>query len=169
MFLSSLLFFPLIDHPLRRRSVLSVDVDPDALAIARENIASMEMEDEIELLQAQIGSLAPPASSGAKASASSVDASSSSAPPIPAFDPASLGREFDTVVMNPPFGTWNQGIDMVFLEVACQVRPLSAFLHHVTHSHHPHLSPPPSRLPKPLYTPFTNLAPENLSSKRPRR
>ncbi|EGF98691.1 uncharacterized protein MELLADRAFT_113336 [Melampsora larici-populina 98AG31] len=28
---------------------------------------------------------------------------------------------FDTVVMNPPFGTKRKGIDMVFLEIACQL------------------------------------------------
>lgn len=108
-----------------RSSVLSVDVDAAALAIARENIASVEMEDEIELLHAQIGALAPPtASAVAKAAkeAAESDEPVEPAPPVPVLDLKSLGREFDTVVMNPPFGTWNQGIDMVFLEVACQVR-----------------------------------------------
>ncbi|GAA5863660.1 hypothetical protein JCM5296_004001 [Sporobolomyces johnsonii] len=85
-------------------SVLSVDVDPDALELARENVASVEMEEHIEFLHAEI---APAGSSPSKEG-------------IPVFDPSSIEKP-DTVVMNPPFGTFNKSIDMVFLEQACQV------------------------------------------------
>jgi putative methylase len=38
------------------RSVTSVDVDPDALALAKENVESVEMEEHIQFIHAQIGS-----------------------------------------------------------------------------------------------------------------
>lgn len=85
---------------------MSVDMDPDALAIARENIAQVEMEDEIQLVHAQISSGAPVEKREGE---------------VEMFCPGSLVRKFDTVIMNPPFGSWTKGIDMVFLETACQV------------------------------------------------
>lgn len=102
-------------------------MDVDALEIARENIASVEMEDEITLVHAQL-----PSRDAGDSPAVLMDDS------IAIFDPTTLDRKIDTVIMNPPFGTWNkvclcswilvrflilrlQGIDMVFLEVATQV------------------------------------------------
>lgn len=94
-------------------SVLSIDVDPDALAIAKENIESLEMEEEVELRLGQIGTTVTSEKGAAPLPAET----------IPPFTSATLGdRTFDTVIMNPPFGTFNKGIDMVFLETACQVR-----------------------------------------------
>lgn len=86
--------------------MMSVDIDPDALVIARENIASVEMEEEIQLVHAKI----------------STGASTTQEGGIAMLSPSSLERKFDTVIMNPPFGSWTKGIDMVFLETACQVR-----------------------------------------------
>ncbi|KAK4698714.1 rRNA N6-adenosine-methyltransferase METTL5, partial [Phenoliferia sp. Uapishka_3] len=132
-------------------SVLAVDVDTSALSIARENIEKMEMEDEIELLQAVIGSLAKPTASAERAKERKEreredamrdedgelvevekEEEEEDKIEVPVFDPKSLGREFDTVVMNPPFGTWNQGIDMVFLEVACQIAETAVYSLHKT-------------------------------------
>ncbi|KAL8286195.1 hypothetical protein RQP46_004683 [Phenoliferia psychrophenolica] len=120
-------------------SVLSVDVDSAALAIARENIASVEMEDEIELVHARIGTLKEPTARAVKdaalaaAAAAEEEGEKEEEEDVPVFDPKALGgREFDTVVMNPPFGTWNQGIDMVFLEVACQVAETAVYSLHKT-------------------------------------
>ncbi|GAA5980456.1 hypothetical protein JCM10908_001659 [Rhodotorula pacifica] len=92
-------------------SVTSVDVDPDALAIAKENVASVEMEEHIEFVHAQI------AASGSQPTSED----------IPIFDAAKAGRKFDTVVMNPPFGSWTKGIDMVFLELACQLAETAVY------------------------------------------
>lgn len=64
-------------------SVTSVDVDPDALAIARENVASVEMEEHIEFVHAQI------ATRGSRPTAED----------IPIFDADKAGRKWDTVVM----------------------------------------------------------------------
>lgn len=36
--------------------------------------------------------------------------------------PSRFAQKVDTVIMNPPFGTKNKGIDMIFLEKALQVR-----------------------------------------------
>ena len=102
-----------------RSSVLSVDIDPDALAVARQNIASLEMEDEVELVHARIEPSPASAAAAAKPAPSYPDTDT-----IPIFNPQRdfPDRKFHTVVMNPPFGSWRSGIDMVFLELACQVR-----------------------------------------------
>lgn len=89
------------------RSVTSVDIDPDALGVARQNIESVEMEDEITLLHAKISN-------------NLADLSTSEGDAVALFDYTKLEQEIDTVVMNPPFGSWVKGIDMVFLEVAAQ-------------------------------------------------
>lgn len=73
------------------------------------------MEDEIALVHAQIS-----ISSTASPEASTSPSASEDA--IALFRPSSLDRKIDTVVMNPPFGSWTKGIDMIFLEVACEVR-----------------------------------------------
>ena len=72
-------------------------MDEDALEIARENIALVEMEDEIKLVHAQL-----PSRDSEDASIAKID------DPIPVFDPTKLDRKIDTVIMNPPFGTWNK-------------------------------------------------------------
>ena len=104
-------------------SVLAVDVDPDALTIAKENIEALEMEDEITFLNARIGPTSDAASLTGSSkdkgpTSRSVEADSS----LPTFSADQLERKIDTCVTNPPFGTWNKGIDMVFLEEACKVR-----------------------------------------------
>ena len=71
---------------------VGVDVDPGALAIARENVAEYEVD--VELVHSDVASL-------------------------PFAHLAGDGSPlFDTVVMNPPFGTRNKGIDVVFLKAA---------------------------------------------------
>lgn len=106
------------DRFATRSSVLSVDIDPDALAIARQNIESLEMEDEIELVHARIEPSPTSTTPTGKPAPSYPDTEA-----IPVFNPAVdfPDRKFQTVVMNPPFGSWRSGIDMVFLELACQV------------------------------------------------
>ncbi|GAA5872620.1 hypothetical protein JCM16303_004584 [Sporobolomyces ruberrimus] len=106
-------------------SVTSVDMDPDALAIAKENVEEVEMEEHIRFIHAEIGSRP-------KGNASTTPTSK---PPgeggVPIFDPTSILEEEeqrpDTVVMNPPFGTWNKGIDAVFLEIGCQLAKTAVY------------------------------------------
>lgn len=101
-------------------------MDLDALTIARENVEEMEMEEEISFLHRQI------APSAETASSKEVPLFSAQAPELTEEveeeeqEEKEEGRrkrrrKVETVVMNPPFGSWNKGIDMVFLEVACQV------------------------------------------------
>ncbi|KPV78647.1 uncharacterized protein RHOBADRAFT_51090 [Rhodotorula graminis WP1] len=93
-------------------SVTSVDVDPEALAIAKENVENVEMEEHIEFVHAEIG---PPGAAPTHEAG------------VPVLDPSSLGKKFDTVVMNPPFGSWRKGIDMAFLETACQLAETAVY------------------------------------------
>ncbi|GAA6007115.1 hypothetical protein JCM11491_001515 [Sporobolomyces phaffii] len=105
-------------------SVTSVDIDPDALALAKENVEAVEMEDHIEFVHAAIGTTAAPTTTTTTTVAVPGDS-------VPVFDPTSLieddDQRPDTVVMNPPFGTWNKGIDAVFLEVGCRVAKTAVY------------------------------------------
>lgn len=82
------------------------------------------MDDEITLHHARIEPL-PSSSTSTTSKAPPPPASYPDVDSIPVFDPARdfPGRTWDTVVMNPPFGSWRAGIDMIFLELACQVSP----------------------------------------------
>lgn len=84
--------------------VVAIDVDTDALATAVQNAEEFELN--IDFLQADLG------------------------PGIPSIlSPGS----FDTVVMNPPFGTKNNaGIDMVFLRRAWQLSSGAVYSLHKT-------------------------------------
>lgn len=84
----------------QRSSVTSVDVDPEALGIAKDNVASVEMDEHIEFVHAEIGPLgSTPANELG----------------VPLLDPASLGKKFDTVVMKcvraceRPLRRWRRG------------------------------------------------------------
>ncbi|GAA6035378.1 hypothetical protein JCM8097_008844 [Rhodosporidiobolus ruineniae] len=93
-------------------SVVSVDLDPDALEIARANVESVEMDEHISFVHAEIAPAgSPPSVEG-----------------VPVFDPkAMVDHPIDTVVMNPPFGSWKKGIDMVFLELACSIAQTAVY------------------------------------------
>lgn len=71
---------------------LGVDIDPDALHVAKKN--AEEFEIDLEFMLADIRSL-----------------------------PSYLHpKKFDTVLMNPPFGTKNNwGLDMLFLQAGCEI------------------------------------------------
>lgn len=87
--------------------VLGVDADPDALAVARENLANLGIEGpETDLINAYIGEDAslPCLRLGPQSSSDPSSASSSSSSPAAAALPSSssvIHRKFDTVVMNP--------------------------------------------------------------------
>jgi len=85
--------------------VLGVDVDEDALEICSSNLEEFEMTN-VDLLQSDVTSL---------------------------LGQTRLYGSFDTVVMNPPFGTkHNQGIDMVFLQAALKLSSNSVYSLHKT-------------------------------------
>ena len=85
--------------------VFGVDADMDALAIAQANIEECEVDDTMELLLCDVSSL-PIRCTGA--------------------------AQIDTVIMNPPFGTRNKGIDSLFLEKAISLRPRAIYSLHKT-------------------------------------
>ncbi|PLW08647.1 hypothetical protein PCANC_09226 [Puccinia coronata f. sp. avenae] len=96
---------------------LGVDVDPDALQIALHNLALIETVSDptIDFVQADLAS-----------------------PSFTKIFESRLGSDdddeplFDTVVMNPPFGTKNKGIDILFLETACRMSKTAVYSLHKT-------------------------------------
>ncbi|XP_012939488.1 rRNA N6-adenosine-methyltransferase METTL5 isoform X2 [Aplysia californica] len=88
--------------------VLGIDIDEDALATCSANLDEFEMTN-IDLLECDVKSLA---------SSEVVNR---------------LHGKFDTVIMNPPFGTkHNQGIDMVFLQAGLKLSTNSVYSLHKT-------------------------------------
>lgn len=76
--------------------VLGIDIDRDALAICQQNIDYFDIEN-IDLINADCEDILRDDCSN------------------------SLNRKFDTVIMNPPFGTKNNGIDVLFLRLAASL------------------------------------------------
>jgi predicted RNA methylase len=117
--------------------ILGIDIDPDALAICQRNIAEFEV-DRIDLIQADCKQML------VKHEADD--------------DSLRLVDQFDTVVMNPPFGTKNQkisasssnaaestkqlGVDLIFLKMAAKLSTHAIYSIHksVTRSYIKNLS-----------------------------
>jgi len=86
-------------------SILGIDIDDDALGIASQNVEEFEMTN-IDLMMSDVKTL---------------------------LVAERLHGKFDTVVMNPPFGTkHNQGIDMVFLQAGLRLSNNSVYSLHKT-------------------------------------
>ena len=102
--------------------VLGIDIDQDALDVCRENVEIFDEEYKtIDLLQYDVTKLYD----------ESVDSSQR--------DGASCTHVhrfykcFDTVIMNPPFGTkYNEGIDMKFVKTALAMAKNSVYSFHKT-------------------------------------
>jgi len=83
---------------LEADQVIGVDIDPDALAVCRENCTDFEgIEVALELVEADVFSFA-----------------------------LNTRVHADTVVTNPPFGTKRKGADMEFLEAAFMIPGVTA-------------------------------------------
>ena len=96
--------------------VQGVDVDTDALHIAQININAYNFNDHIDLLQSDIQDV-----SFMKMDINNISSSS---------------YQFDTIVMNPPFGTKNTGIDKCFVIKAMECSNVVYSLHKTsTRSH----------------------------------
>lgn len=86
--------------------VIAFDIDPAALAIAQQNCVEFEVENidfvlaDIEKLQLKWNTTTSTKPTNSK---------------------NTKNKPFDVVVMNPPFGTKNKGIDMIFLQKAIEV------------------------------------------------
>lgn len=84
---------------------VGLDADPDALATARTNLDGMDVE--CALLRVDVVTGLPFRQQGRK----------------------SGGSLFDTILMNPPFGTKNQGVDLLFVQRGLAVAPVVYSLH----------------------------------------
>jgi len=84
--------------------VVGIDIDEDALEISMQNRDDFDMNEKVELILADAnGSL------------------------------EQMHKKFDTVIMNPPFGTkHNKGIDMTFVKQALSLARTSVYSLHKT-------------------------------------
>ena len=83
------------------RSVVGFDVDEDAVERAREN--AEEVDEDVEFVVVDVLSLA--------------------------HSTHQTTKPFDTVVMNPPFGTRNAGVDAAFVRTGLALAPVVYSLH----------------------------------------
>lgn len=91
--------------------VLGVDIDPEALQQARENVINLDIGGQIEFLNANVMELL---SDGILRCESSSFGDK--------VDGKSDQELFDTVLLNPPFGTKNNcGVDVSFLLIAMRL------------------------------------------------
>lgn len=96
---------------------LGIDIDPDALSIFQNNVVNL-FEDEassinLDLVNADVAEFASQWASGKSF--------------------LRPGTTFDTVILNPPFGTKeNPGIDMVFLQQALNMSSNAVYSMHKT-------------------------------------
>jgi len=89
--------------------VLGVDVDVNALAIARENVANLAYDVDVEFIAMEVRRGF--ALRGGE---------------------SSRARRADTVVMNPPFGTRAKGIDLAFIRAAFEIATTAVYSLHKT-------------------------------------
>ena len=86
--------------------VLGIDIDPDALAIFQENVEGFEIESNVDMILADV-----------------TDENSL----------LQMHKKFDTVIMNPPFGTkHNKGIDMLFVKQGLKLAKTAVYSLHKT-------------------------------------
>ncbi|GAA97309.1 uncharacterized protein L969DRAFT_17219 [Mixia osmundae IAM 14324] len=95
---------------LEAAHVIGLDVDDDALRVARDNLEMLELEGQVDLMRARL----------------------SDSDDIKTLDLSRLANAFDTVILNPPFGTKTKGIDIVFLSAACKIATRAVHTLHKT-------------------------------------
>jgi predicted RNA methylase len=98
------------------RNVIGIDIDPDALTVAQDNISNCEVQDRIDLLQIDVQSFEDLVKTRLDAKVEQK---------IDELEEPKKKRKFkrlfDTVVLNPPFGTRIKGADMQFLKIASEL------------------------------------------------
>ena len=102
-------------------SVTSVDIDPQALSIAKQNSESLEVD--IQFIQANVFTSLPHMFLHHPVYSFLFGSDLTSPPTGPSMIRGTTHNliPFDTVLMNPPFGTRNSGADLFFLRVAVMV------------------------------------------------
>lgn len=92
---------------LNAQLTIGIDLDTEALETFQENMHSFEMQDNIDMVQADVTNENGPLEQ--------------------------MYKKFDTVVMNPPFGTkHNKGIDMVFVKQGLRLARNAVYSLHKT-------------------------------------
>ena len=87
----------------KNRLCVGFDIDAEALEIFNSNLEDFELTN-VDVVQCDVSSL-----------------------------PDSMSETFDTVIMNPPFGTkHNKGMDMIFLKTALQMAKTAVYSLHKT-------------------------------------
>ena len=100
-------------------TVTGVDIDSDALGICSENLSNQSIID-YDLILANLSPSPFYSSTGSSSKRNRLNENlrqpkENHLPNLPL-----KSKKYDTVVMNPPFGTKNNGIDVQFLEAAIQ-------------------------------------------------
>ncbi len=114
--------------------MIGIDIDPDALEIARENISTCEVEDQIELLQIDAQSFEEMVKIRLNATQKEPANETIDVPEELKEKPKRKRPKnlFDTVVINPPFGTRIKGADMQFLKIATELTNSTVYSLHKT-------------------------------------
>eukprot|EP00455_Lapot_gusevi_P043235 TRINITY_DN522_c0_g1_i1.p1 TRINITY_DN522_c0_g1~~TRINITY_DN522_c0_g1_i1.p1 ORF type:complete len:254 (+),score=32.59 TRINITY_DN522_c0_g1_i1:127-888(+) len=121
---------------------IGFELDEDAMGIARENFSEYELDTHVEFVRADVTQLVAvgqfsedDSSSDSKSSENSESQSSAENSESKSSAENFISRWrplIDTIIMNPPFGTKVQGVDMIFLQVACQMARKSVYSLHKT-------------------------------------
>lgn len=117
-----------------------IDIDEDALEIALENISTCEVQDKVELLQIDAQSfedIIKMRLNGTKNEPlvndnSLIEKSSCSDSVTNTRRSNTRNHLFDTVILNPPFGTKIKGADMQFLKIATELTSNAVYSLHKT-------------------------------------
>lgn len=106
--------------------VLGIDIDQDALDLCQENIETFDLEN-IDLLQLDVTNLT------SEHSCPTIESDSGDSGKDCSSISGKFHKCFDTVIMNPPFGTkHNEGIDMKFVQIALNMANNSVYSFHKT-------------------------------------
>eukprot|EP01106_Pelomyxa_sp_JSP_P008029 TRINITY_DN23027_c0_g1_i2.p1 TRINITY_DN23027_c0_g1~~TRINITY_DN23027_c0_g1_i2.p1 ORF type:complete len:243 (-),score=66.64 TRINITY_DN23027_c0_g1_i2:87-815(-) len=117
---------------------VGVDIDPAAAAIARRNFDTLGVSDTVDVVIADVTAEPTWVATQRPRVARSPAAQAKAAPPPPRGHRGRTAgvvgdgdtRPFDTVVMNPPFGTkGTRGADMAFVTAALRLAPVVYSLH----------------------------------------
>ncbi|KAL0482657.1 hypothetical protein AKO1_014348 [Acrasis kona] len=106
--------------------VTGIDVDPDALDVAKHNIMECGVHDTIDLIQIDAQSFEDTIKARLIKKETDNEGLNSN------FKKKHPKNMFDTVVLNPPFGTRIKGADMQFLKIATELTNKAVYSLHKT-------------------------------------
>lgn len=95
------------------KSVTAFEIDESAIEIAKENLENLEFEDVVKIVHCDLSKLPDVVTMSSSDNGEEEEGSTSPSPP-----PPPPPKRFETIIMNPPFGTRTKGIDMLFLRKA---------------------------------------------------